>query len=84
MVKIHPPCIKHNVLEVNQPLNRAENVMSKTIFKKAATLLALGGCMVGLSTPAAAQDTTVVIGMSGWTGFAPLTLADKAGLLNPA
>ncbi|MEQ1593551.1 MAG: ABC transporter substrate-binding protein [Casimicrobium sp.] len=27
-----------------------------------------------------AQDTKVVIGMSGWTGFAPLTLAKEAGL----
>jgi NitT/TauT family transport system substrate-binding protein len=29
---------------------------------------------------AMAQDTKVVIGMSGWTGFAPLTLAKEAGL----
>lgn len=54
--------------------------MGMTIFKKAATLLAVGSCMAGLSAPATAQDTKVVIGMSGWTGFAPLTLADKAGL----
>src|SRR5262249_35381113 len=27
-----------------------------------------------------AQEPKVTIGMSGWTGFAPLTLADKAGL----
>jgi NitT/TauT family transport system substrate-binding protein len=30
--------------------------------------------------PAAAQDTKVAIGISGWTGFAPLTLAKEAGL----
>ena len=30
--------------------------------------------------PAAAQDTPVAIGISGWTGFAPLTLAKEAGL----
>src|SRR5262252_7237024 len=30
--------------------------------------------------PAAAQDTKVAIGMSGWTGFAPLTLAKEAGI----
>jgi NitT/TauT family transport system substrate-binding protein len=29
---------------------------------------------------AAAQDTKVAIGISGWTGFAPLTLAKEAGL----
>ena len=29
---------------------------------------------------AAAQDTKVVIAISGWTGFAPLTLAKEAGL----
>ena len=27
-----------------------------------------------------AQETKIVLGMSGWTGFAPLTLADKAGI----
>ncbi|MGO4814320.1 ABC transporter substrate-binding protein [Cupriavidus sp. 2MCAB6] len=29
---------------------------------------------------AQAQATQVTLGMSGWTGFAPLTLADKAGI----
>jgi len=29
---------------------------------------------------ATAQETKLILGMSGWTGFAPLTLADKAGL----
>ena len=29
---------------------------------------------------ALAQDTKVAIGMSGWTGFAPLTLAKEAGI----
>src|SRR5512143_148292 len=32
------------------------------------------------SAPALAQDTKVAIGMSGWTGFAPLTLAKEAGI----
>ena len=54
--------------------------MGMTIFKKTATLLAVGACLAGLGAPAAAQDTKVVIGMSGWTGFAPLTLAKEAGL----
>ena len=30
--------------------------------------------------PAAAQETKVAIGLSGWTGFAPLTLAKEAGI----
>ena len=29
---------------------------------------------------ASAQETKIVLCMSGWTGFAPLTLADKAGI----
>ena len=29
---------------------------------------------------AAAQDTKVAIGISGWTGFAPITLAKEAGI----
>ena len=34
----------------------------------------------GATVPALAQEVKIVLGMSGWTGFAPLTLADKAGL----
>ena len=32
------------------------------------------------ATTATAQETKVAIGMSGWTGFAPLTLAKETGL----
>lgn len=32
------------------------------------------------SSPALAQETKVGIGISGWTGFAPLTLAKEAGI----
>jgi NitT/TauT family transport system substrate-binding protein len=32
------------------------------------------------SVPALAQETKVGIGISGWTGFAPLTLAKEAGI----
>jgi NitT/TauT family transport system substrate-binding protein len=32
------------------------------------------------ASSAAAQDTKVAIGISGWTGFAPLTLAQEAGI----
>lgn len=42
-----------------------------------ATLMAL--CMVSAGV-AQAADTPVAINISGWTGFAPLTLADKAGI----
>src|SRR3954449_10665020 len=33
-----------------------------------------------VSTPVAAQEKKVAIGISGWTGFAPLTLAKEAGI----
>ena len=39
----------------------------------AAATLALAG-------PAVAQETKVGVGISGWTGFAPLTLAKEAGI----
>ncbi|MCW5729468.1 MAG: ABC transporter substrate-binding protein [Alphaproteobacteria bacterium] len=37
-------------------------------------------CVLGLSQTALAQETKVAIGISGWTGFAPLTLAREAGI----
>ncbi len=43
------------------------------------TLLAVLALSLGASL-AHGQDTKVLIGMSGWTGFAPLTLAKEAGL----
>src|SRR3954462_2281061 len=33
-----------------------------------------------VTAPAVAQDVKVAIGISGWTGFAPLTLANQAGI----
>ena len=39
---------------------------------------ALVACFAG--APALAQGTKVAIGTSGWTGFAPLTLAKEAGI----
>ncbi|MEP7205339.1 MAG: ABC transporter substrate-binding protein [Casimicrobiaceae bacterium] len=36
--------------------------------------------LASVATAAAAQETKVAIGLSGWTGFAPLTLAKEAGL----
>ncbi|OUM02129.1 ABC transporter substrate-binding protein [Variovorax sp. JS1663] len=47
---------------------------------KIASLLAAAACMAGMAANAQAQETRIVLGMSGWTGFAPLSLADKAGI----
>ena len=47
---------------------------------KAAALLALAGFAGPAVAPASAQETKVGVGMSGWTGFAPLTLASQAGI----
>ncbi len=44
----------------------------KKLLTATVTALALAG--------AHAQETKVAIGMSGWTGFAPLTLAKEAGI----
>ncbi len=46
-------------------------MMKKLLVALPALLVALG---------AAAQDVPVTIAISGWTGFAPLTLAKEAGL----
>jgi NitT/TauT family transport system substrate-binding protein len=47
-------------------------------MKKLICSAALGLSM--LAAPALAQSTDVAIGISGWTGFAPLTLAKQAGI----
>ncbi|WP_137896271.1 ABC transporter substrate-binding protein [Ramlibacter sp. 2FC] len=47
---------------------------------KIVSLLAAAACLVGAASSASAQETKITLGMSGWTGFAPLTLADKAGI----
>jgi NitT/TauT family transport system substrate-binding protein len=47
---------------------------------KIASLLAAGALSAGMAAAAHAEDTKIVLGMSGWTGFAPLSLADKAGI----
>jgi NitT/TauT family transport system substrate-binding protein len=43
-------------------------------------LAAVAAAALAATLPAAAQETPVAIGISGWTGFAPLTLAKEAGL----
>jgi NitT/TauT family transport system substrate-binding protein len=47
---------------------------------KAALLAALAGFCGTASVPAWAEGTKVAIGISGWTGFAPLVLAKEAGI----
>ena len=49
--------------------------MKKSLIALAAAALALTATF-----SARAQDAKVAIGISGWTGFAPLTLAKEAGL----
>ena len=53
--------------------------MVKMVVKVAA-LVAASVVAAGTAGIASAQETKIVLGMSGWTGFAPLTLADKAGI----
>ena len=48
--------------------------------KNTLVLATLAAAAVLLSGAARAQETKVAIGMSGWTGFAPLTLAKEAGI----
>ena len=48
-------------------------------MKKIAVALA-ASLTAALALSAHAQETKVAIGISGWTGFAPLTLAKEAGL----
>ena len=43
-------------------------------------LAATAMAAMALSTSAYAQETKVAVGLSGWTGFAPLTLAKEAGI----
>jgi NitT/TauT family transport system substrate-binding protein len=51
--------------------------MRKTLAAAVTTLAAATLAAAGF---AAAQETKVAIGMSGWTGFQPLTLAKEAGI----
>lgn len=51
-------------------------------MKKSMIALAASAAvsLATFGTAASAQETKVAIGMSGWTGFAPLTLAKEAGI----
>src|SRR6187551_3249484 len=57
---------------IHTPGRRKTIMLSYRIFAATAALL--------VSAPAVAQDVKVAIGISGWTGFAPLTLANQAGI----
>ena len=48
-------------------------------MKQFLTVLAVAA-LTSIAPGAFAQETKVAIGISGWTGFAPLTLAKEAGL----
>jgi NitT/TauT family transport system substrate-binding protein len=48
-------------------------------MRYAFTIPILAGA-IAYAAAAAAQDAKVAIGLSGWTGFAPLTLAKEAGI----
>jgi NitT/TauT family transport system substrate-binding protein len=48
-------------------------------MKRIKSALAVSA-LAALAAGAQAQETKVAIGISGWTGFAPLTLAKEAGL----
>ena len=52
--------------------------MAQSFIKNAALLVGTTA-IAAMAVPASAQ-TKITLGMSGWTGFAPLTLADKAGI----
>jgi NitT/TauT family transport system substrate-binding protein len=53
--------------------------MAQSVFKVTGVLVA-GLLVAAFAGGASAQDTKIALGMSGWTGFAPLSLADKAGI----
>ena len=58
-------------------------MIQRSLAKSVAASLggiATAAAILAAAGPAAAQETPVAIGISGWTGFAPLTLAKEAGL----
>ena len=56
--------------------------MTLTSLAKPLALVAVAATLLAPAAlvQAQAQDTKVAIAISGWTGFAPLTLAKEAGL----
>ena len=52
----------------------------RPIARALTSIAAAAPSLAALSLPAQAQETKLTIAISGWTGFAPLTLAKEAGL----
>lgn len=50
------------------------------LHRRAAPIVSAITLAIAAVPAVQAQTTAVALGMSGWTGFAPLTLADKAGI----
>ncbi|GAA0829439.1 ABC transporter substrate-binding protein [Cupriavidus pauculus] len=50
------------------------------LHRRAAPIVSAIALAIAAVPAVQAQTTAVALGMSGWTGFAPLTLADKAGI----
>jgi NitT/TauT family transport system substrate-binding protein len=72
------------VESVTNPLSGRARPLADAHFvpgRRAACAFAIAAAAaLAFAAPAAAQDTKVAIGMSGWTGFAPLTLAKEGGI----
>jgi NitT/TauT family transport system substrate-binding protein len=51
-----------------------------TLLRRLGAPAAIAIAATCAAAPALAQETKVSIGISGWTGFAPLTLAKEAGI----
>ena len=49
---------------------------------KTGWVAAAAAALLLLAQPAHSQETKVALGLSGWTGFAPLTLAKEAGIFS--
>ena len=47
---------------------------------KTGLIAAAAATLLALALPAHSQETKVALGLSGWTGFAPLTLAKETGI----
>src|SRR3954453_18408391 len=59
---------------------RRRKTAGRSVMRKLFCGLALAALGVSLAGAAAAQETKLALGLSGWTGFAPLTLAKVAGI----
>ena len=60
-------------------INRVQSVGKRKIIMRSSKAIAAIIALV-VSAPALADDVKVGVGISGWTGFAPLTLAKEAAI----